>query len=265
MSTTFSRTARDLVTSAHSSGIRLAYLNGKLWVRPMSDEIIPFKHTEFRSILACRLGITITSREISRIVNEAIDLIMADATYAIQRPMIPDFALFLLESDADGRAILAYLNQAGGFSGRLAVLYDRLRIVTREFCGRLAGKFSPTFLGFARKLRILMPLLKSVGINLAFSHKEDGNCVEFQIDKALFSPEPIASRLGGHQTVGETFSRKYKFHFNLAQQNLLRLAARLKLTAQCIASLGSAVEAAISTPDDYYGPPLSFMPHFKPA
>jgi hypothetical protein len=60
----------------------------------------------FRSVPACRLGISITSTDISRILNEAIDLIVADATYAIQRPMFPDFALFLLESDADGRAIL---------------------------------------------------------------------------------------------------------------------------------------------------------------
>jgi hypothetical protein len=257
MSATVTQTAADLVSFAHACGIRLAYLNGKLWARPNANEIIPFRRSEFRAMLTTRLGIPIVTKETSRTLNHAIDILIADAPYTVERPMLPDFALFLLETDADGRAILGYLNQAGGFKGRLAVLYDRLRVVTREFCGRLAGRFTPTFLGFARKLRILMPLFKSVGIDLAFSHKEDGNHVEFQIDKTLFNPEPIASLPGGCQSVAATFSRKCKFYLNLAYRHVLRVAARLNLTAESLVSLGWVVEAALSTPEDHFGPPLA--------
>jgi hypothetical protein len=52
---------------------------------------------------------------------------------------------------------------------------------------------------------------------------------------------------------------------NLAQQHLLRLAASLKLTAECIASLGWVVEAAASTPESHFGPPLSFIGKAKSA
>jgi hypothetical protein len=152
------RTARELVASAENSGIRLAYLNGKLWVRPSFDEVIPFRRSEFRTMLLARQGISVTAKENSRIVNEAIDILIENAALSIQRPTVPDFALFFLETDADGHAILGYLNQAGGFHGRLGVLYDRRRIVTREFCGRLAGTFTATFLHLQSQVQVLHEL-----------------------------------------------------------------------------------------------------------
>jgi hypothetical protein len=248
------------MSAAQAEGLRLALFNGKIWYRSIANDIVPFKRSEFRAVLASRLAIHVSTPEIARVVNAAIDLLINDAATSIQSYIAPGFALFLLETDADGRAILGYLNQAGGFNGRLAVLYDRLRIATREFCGSLASRFAPTFIGFARRLRLLMPLLKAVGLDVLFKHREDGNHVEFLIDKALFNPQPIDSLPGGYRTAGESFSRKCKFYLNVAHQHLLRLAFRFRLAADSLSSLESTLEATLSTPENYFGAPLRFSP-----